>query len=287
MPLVTALVGAYNQERWVLEALKSIQAQEFDDLELIIADDNSSDMTPSIIQSWLDDNQISGTFIRNYVNKGICETLNEAMPYITGKYVTMLACDDVWVASKTRKQVDYLNEHPETAMVFSNAEQIDNDGNSFSKSFLETYLGSTECPEDIFLALCKHNFIPSSSVMIRADILSDVGPWDESLIVEDHDMWLRISKNHRVDYIDDILSKYRRVKRTFVDKSISTLGMAESCIEKERKMLDSIIRTCEKHKGYSVEADNALDECIDFHTNWFGNVEKYASEHVAYDNNNS
>ncbi|HEY6328701.1 MAG TPA: glycosyltransferase, partial [Blastocatellia bacterium] len=112
-PLVSIIVGCYNQSRFVVETLESIKAQTYKSTQLIIFDDSSSDNSVEIIEDWLRKNGIDCIFIRHQENKGVCKSLNEALAVATGKYVSMVAADDVWLPDKIARQVEIAESQPD------------------------------------------------------------------------------------------------------------------------------------------------------------------------------
>src|ERR1035437_9840246 len=99
-PLVSMIVLSYNQCRYVLETLESVKAQTYNATQLIIVDDCSSDDSVATIEHWLQENRIHCAFIRHKENQGICKSLNDALAVANGKYISMIAADDVWLPDK-------------------------------------------------------------------------------------------------------------------------------------------------------------------------------------------
>jgi len=102
------IVLSYNHSRFILETLESVRAQTYKNTELIILDDCSSDDSVSIIERWLQENAIACTFIRHQKNQGICKSLNETLAVATGKYISMVASDDLWLPDKIARQVEIM-----------------------------------------------------------------------------------------------------------------------------------------------------------------------------------
>src|SRR6202022_442605 len=96
-PLVSTIVLSYNHSRYVLETLESVRAQTYKTTQLIIVDDCSTDNSLLIFEHWLRENNLTCTFIRHKENLGICKSLNEALVVSTGKYVSTIASDDLWL----------------------------------------------------------------------------------------------------------------------------------------------------------------------------------------------
>src|SRR6266508_3803591 len=100
-PLVTVFVGSYNQSRFVEECLDSVRHQTYPNLQIIIFDDCSKDNSVAVIDTWLKRHRLDWQFIPHSRNIGICASLNEVLRLARGKYISMVAADDVWQPDKT------------------------------------------------------------------------------------------------------------------------------------------------------------------------------------------
>jgi GT2 family glycosyltransferase len=197
-PLVTMIVLSYNHSRFVLETLESVKAQTYKNTQLIILDDCSSDDSVAIIDRWLRENEIRCTFIRHQKNQGICKSLNEALAVSTGKYVSMVASDDIWLPDKIESQVAIMESQPDSVgVLYSDALHMGEDGRRRPGSTLTTYWTMSEMPQGQILdTLVQGNFIPGMTTLIRRSCYDKVGLYDENLPWEDWDMWMRIARHY-------------------------------------------------------------------------------------------
>lgn len=216
-PGVTVIALCYNHERFVLECLESIRAQTFQDFELIVADDCSRDRSPELIAAWLAAHYPRARFIRHTANRGICATLNEALAAAQGTYISMTAADDVWLPHKLASQVALAQSlGAGTAVIYSDAEQMNEDGKLLPTRFLEAH-GVTDTPHgNVFSRLADGNFIPAMTTLIRRDALLAVGGYDERLQYEDFDMWLRLADRYAFAFQPQIAARYRIVTSSLV-----------------------------------------------------------------------
>jgi glycosyltransferase involved in cell wall biosynthesis len=216
-PLVTIIASCYNQDNFVIESLDSIKAQTYPNIELIIWDDCSTDNSVKTIDAWIENNHINCKFIRHNENKGICKSLNEAFGNAKGKYLQLIALDDILLQDKIERHVEILEKTDETiALVFSDAYLIDKDGNLKNNYFLESYRSNLELNSGNFMnELLIGNFIPAMSVLYKIDIINQVGLWDEKLHYEDYDMLLRLANKY-----DFILDKQMTVKYRLHDTNL-------------------------------------------------------------------
>src|SRR6185369_10950551 len=114
MSHVSVVVSAYNAGRTVAAALRSVFAQTFQDLEVIVIDDGSTDDTSKQIAEW--GRQV--TFI-SQPNRGPGSARNAGLLHATGSYVAFLDADDVWLPRKIERQLAYFAKYPDTGLVHS------------------------------------------------------------------------------------------------------------------------------------------------------------------------
>lgn len=212
-PLVTVIAVCYNHFRFVLECLESIRNQTYENIQLIIMDDCSKDDSVGIIRAWIADNSVNCTFLPHTENKGICRTLNEALTYASGKYISLIATDDVWMLDKIENQVKQMEMLAEdVGVLYSDALQIDEAGGLLPKMFIESNQTLPE-PHSGYIAsvLIEGNFIPAMTALIRKTCYEKVGFYDEQLCYEDWDMWLRISEHFKFIFSPGVSAKYRIV----------------------------------------------------------------------------
>ena len=210
-PLVSTIVLSYNQCRFVLETLESVKAQTYKHTQLIIVDDCSTDDSVAIIEHWLRENDIHCTFIRHQENQGICKSLNEALAIATGKYISMVASDDVWLSDKIARQVEIMEAQPDqVGVLYSDAFQIDEQGRPLPDMLIVSNWKLPEMPQGPVLdTLLQGNFIPGMTTLIRRNCYDEVGLYDENLRWEDWDMWLRIARHYSFLYSPTPAAKYR------------------------------------------------------------------------------
>lgn len=211
MPLVSIIALCYNQARFAVETLESIRNQTYQNIELVIMDDCSSDDSVNVIENWIQETQYPCTFIKHDKNQGICKTLNEALSHCTGQYLQMIACDDIMLPEKTTIQVELLNKQVESvAVVYSDAFLINDDGSPHYGWFIQRFRQFSEVPSgDIYNALLSGNFIPAMTTLIKTEVIRKIGRWDENLSYEDYDFWLRIAQRYEFVFSQYVSVKYR------------------------------------------------------------------------------
>lgn len=212
-PLVSVIALCFNHSKFVLECLESIRTQTFQDFDLVIMDDCSSDDSVAIITDWIGRTGVQCTFIAHKTNLGVCRTQNEAISLGKGEFLCVIAADDKWRPDRIESHINAFSNLPsDVALVYSDTAQIDECGNTLPETFLEGQRPGFKCPSGrVFSDLIDRNFVhPVSSTMRRAAV-ADVGGYDERLSIEDYDMWLRLANQYEFAYLEGIYSDYRIV----------------------------------------------------------------------------
>ena len=185
-------------------ALESIVLQTYNNWEIIIIDDGSTNEETKKILKEIK-NQINNLRILKLPeNKGIIYALNYSLNFVKTKYIARIDCDDVWKKSKLEKQVKFLEENPEYVMVATWAE-VETFGNKIKNPHQAKYSGYEEIKNNLF----KYNFIVHSSILIRTAILKQERYSKKYKHVEDYELWLRLADKYKIDIIPEILTEYK------------------------------------------------------------------------------
>jgi len=209
---VSVLVTTYNHAPYVEEALDSLRHQTCQDFEAIITDDASTDGTPDRIAGWLARTNVPYQFIQNPVNRGICANRNSSLARSTAPLVCSLSGDDAYTPDRLAVQVAAFGAQPkDVAAVFGDMMVVRADGTETGITYLNSKFGGDPPPEDagVFASLLSNNWMPTPAVMVRRDAFDVVGSYDETLINEDYDMWLRLSRSFRFRYLPRVIHRYR------------------------------------------------------------------------------
>lgn len=213
-PLVTVIVPAYNHERYVEDCLKSIIGQTYENLEIIVFNDGSKDSTDKIIRNFIRGQKRKIQYISKD-NEGLCKTLNKGLKLSKGKYIAIIASDDMWIPNKIEEQVKFMEKNINVGLIFSDAYFFKTDTEtklmkySDYKPRLRKYFKNYIQNANLYEELLIENLVIALTVMTRKECFEKVGEFDESLEYEDYDMWLRISKYYPISYLDKPLGYYR------------------------------------------------------------------------------
>jgi len=200
-PRVSAIIPTYNYARYVAAAVESVLSQSFDDLEIVVVDDGSTDETRETLRHL-------STRIR-YVpqaHRGLAATRNAGIRVSRGRYLAFLDSDDLWLPDKVSMQVARLDAEPAVGLVYTEATLF----NDESPTEIPHSFWSDHPSGKILPRLLRHNVVPSPTPMVRRELFEQVGPFDERLSAcEDWDMWIRIAQVSEFSYVDRVLAKYR------------------------------------------------------------------------------
>lgn len=204
MPKISVQIIAYNVERFIEEAVRSVMAQNFEDFELIVVEDGSKDKTWEILKQLehkLNDPRFK--LFTNIVNKGVRASRQRTLVESKGEYVAILDSDDVSLPNRLQSQVDYLEAHSDVVAVASLAEVIDESGKILRNS---AWIANAE---HIYYNLHFRNCLTHSSMMYRRAILEEVGGFNLEF-AEDYDVYSKLMCLGRIEILPEYLIQYRQ-----------------------------------------------------------------------------
>ncbi len=193
MPKVSVVIPTYNRLQMVKEAVESVLVQDFEDFELIVVDDGSTDGTAEAIREYGGRVRL----IEHPHNRGVSAARNTGILHSRGKYIAFLDSDDLWVKGKLKIQVNFLDENPQYPLCYTDEIWIRKGKRVNPMKKHSKYSGwiFEKC-----LPLC---IISPSSAMMRKTLFQKVGLFDEALpVCEDYDFWLRVSVRFPIFFIN-------------------------------------------------------------------------------------
>lgn len=200
-PCVSILVPTYNRRALLLEALDSIAHQSYDDYEVIVIDDGSTDGTAQIF----DPPRPKTQYVCQPRNAGPAAARNRGLIEAAGQYVTFLDSDDLWRPDFLQRFLDFFKSNPQLMIAYCRMDNVDQNGNATTGNQRRCYAG--KITESLFCS----TFIHTPSVMARREILNEAGGFNADLpVVEDYHLWLRLSLKYEFGFIDEALSLRRR-----------------------------------------------------------------------------
>jgi len=227
-PRISVIVTAYNRVAMVGDAIASVLRQTMADFELIVVDDGSTDRTVEIVKA-IDDPRIR--LIVHEWNRGVQHARNSGLEAARGEYVAWLDSDDLARPRRLEIEADYLDAHPEIAMIGSAAGTIRAGG---GRSRLPRARAS--CHEQIAAMLLFRSALLQSSLMGRADILKQYPYRSDFPVCEDLDQFIRLARDHRVANLPQVLVDRRMHTGQAVNRRAAMI------VEKKRLLLGEQLR---------------------------------------------
>jgi glycosyltransferase involved in cell wall biosynthesis len=201
-PTITAVVAAYNAERWIAETLEAILGQTRPPDEVVVVDDGSTDGTAAVLEGFA--NRVR---VVTRENGGCPAAFNTAFAHATGDYIAMCGADDVWEPRKLEWHLQTLAEHPEVDVLFGDAQLFGRTGGTYAKPPGEGVLDGAALRD----ALYRENIICAPSIVLRRILFQRLGPFVEEFGADDLEYWMRCLRYGAVFYYDPrVLLRYRR-----------------------------------------------------------------------------
>lgn len=216
MPTVSVVLPTYNATPYVGAAVESVLKQTFEDFELLIVDDGSSDGTVEIVESFEDDR----IELIHREGKGITGALNRGLSEADGTFVARQDGDDLSHPERFETQVAFLKANPNVGLVGTATEIIDESGAIIDRRHV------LESPsiED----LLEQNHYIHGSVMMRRKAVEAIGRYDETFeYTEDYDLWLRIAAQYDIRNIDEFLYRLRLLSESIYGSELFEVKLWE------------------------------------------------------------
>lgn len=207
-PSVSVVMPAYNAAQFIRPAVDSILAQTYEDFELIILNDGSTDKTQSIIEAYSDPR----IRLINKENSGVASTLNLGLKEARGEFIWRHDADDISLPQKLEKEMAFLDAHPEFVLCATQVAFMSERGNVAwnKRQPKDSWLGSETYREVLFEDFSPYSPVTHGTTLFRRSILENTGGYREAFITsEDIDMWLRFLEHGRLAVLNECLSLHR------------------------------------------------------------------------------
>lgn len=217
---LSIIIPTYNAASYLEQTLDSIFSQNYQDFEILIIDDGSSDNTHQIIKK-ICDPRVRYFYQTN--SGGPARPRNIGIRMSRGRYISIFDSDDIMLPGKLTETIDALKENPSAVLAHTNYQMISEDGDITRDDVLIDYHTLRALPvssskekihlinkADAYKGLIQSNFIATSSVILNKERLKFDDLFDETLKnADDKDMWLRLAFESDIIFIDKILHQYR------------------------------------------------------------------------------
>ncbi|MEP6616167.1 MAG: glycosyltransferase [Ginsengibacter sp.] len=203
--MVSVLLLSWNHEKYIEQAIRSIISQEYKDLEVIYLDNNSTDRTFDLAREVFAGSGLNYTALRRDYNCGISANYNFLYQHSRGEFICLLSGDDWLHRENISEKIKVLEIHPEAGMVHSGGYKYYQDIGVYEPLKVISF------PEDVALEkLLINNYISSTGILLRRSCIDAVGGWNETLIAEDGELWIRMLMKYKLEAVDRYLYYYRQ-----------------------------------------------------------------------------
>lgn len=224
-PAISIITASYNHAAFIGEAIESVQQQDYDSWELLIADDASTDQTLEVLTSYTDDVRIKVFPFK--INREY-HMRNFAAKHARGDYIAFLNSDDIFLPGKLSKQVEHLEKNPQVAAVFTHVKGIDESSKRLPSCRLEKVFTVKNRPRHEWLRhfFDSGNCLCISSVLIRRNSFEEIGAFNPLLIqIADMDLWIKTCFKWDIHVIPEQLTGMRIMNE---GKNLSASGYASA-----------------------------------------------------------
>jgi len=201
-PLVSVVIASYNMGHYLPESVRSVLTQTYQNIEVIIIDDGSTDDTEQQLKPLMTDSRLR--YIKQE-NQGQPKAKNNGIKAVKGEYVAFCDGDDLWAPNKLELQLPLFEGDSDIGVVYSEVSYIDEKGNALDKEQpYQRYSGK------VTNELILKNFIPFGTAVVKKECFDELGLFDENLPMGiDWDLWLRFSVHFKIQYLADKTYIYR------------------------------------------------------------------------------
>ena len=233
IPDISVLLSVYNSENYISESIESILDQSYANFELIIVDDCSTDGSFEICKSYANkDRRI--VLLRNSVNLGGCQTLNEGLKHTRGKYVARQDNDEWSYPDRLAKQIKFMEDNPEVGVLGGSMEIINEMGEIVGKRNYKTTDSS------IRKYIFRYSPFSHPLVMFRKSILDKVGYYDcTHAPADDYELYFRMGQESKFANLNDVLLKYRVVATSLTNSRTRKMELKTIGVRKKYKNTDN------------------------------------------------
>ena len=228
-PKVSIHIISYNQEAYIAEAIRSAAEQDYDNLEVVISDDGSTDHTPDIISKFEKRYPRRVVPILNATNRGITRNSNAGLAACTGELIAFMGGDDILLPGKMA-QVAWFQEAPHRVLCAHQVEVFYEDGSRPSHPLTRRLMAGSGAD-----AVIRHQPFGATSVMVRADALPAGGFREELPMVSDIMLWIDIlAAGGEFGFVDGTFARYRKHRGNITNDPFRGLGEVGRALELTR-----------------------------------------------------
>ncbi|WP_370089462.1 glycosyltransferase [Ekhidna sp.] len=255
LPLVSVICLCHNHAKYVSQAIQSVWNQSYPRIELIVIDDGSSDGSKEVIRDKISGREVK--FIDNPTPIGNCAAFNKGFYGSNGEYIIDLAADDILMPERVLIGVNTFMKS-NAGVTFCNVMNIASDGKEIGPHFKKEVVPQG----DLYIELIKKYFISPPGMMMKREVLVELGGYDESLSYEDFDFWIRSSRNWDYAYTDDVLVKKRKTKGSLSEKQFQYKTKHQETTLKVCQKIKELNRTKNENLALRKRCLYEIKQCI-------------------------
>jgi glycosyltransferase involved in cell wall biosynthesis len=219
-PKVSVFIITYNSYPFIIETVESVLRQDYENIEIIISDDCSTDMTVDFLKEISSKYPNKIKLILNETNKGITKNSNTAFFACSGDLLAVLGGDDIFMPGKLRKQVEVFENNPDVVLCYHPVEIFDSETD---KTLFITNQTVAEDPTNVLEIISKIGIPGASSVMVRKDACPSYG-YDERIPnASDWKFAIDVAFKGRIVKVNEILGRYRKSKMGISNRAYELL----------------------------------------------------------------
>jgi glycosyltransferase involved in cell wall biosynthesis len=250
---ISVIIPTYNREKLILNAIESLKKQTYQDFEIIVVDDCSSDNTQALLEN---DDRVK--YVRHSENKGASEARNTGIGLSEAEFIAFLDSDDEWLPLKLEKQIEVFNKNKNVGVVYTGVQNILR-GHKISEN-------SPKYRGDIKRELMKANIVgTTSTVMVKADLLKKVDGFDTNLLsCQDWDLWVRLAQITEFDFVEDPLVFFHQHEGERISSNVTSVVIGHvDFYNKHIDLIKTLNRKDNSYLHYSIARKIIISGIVD------------------------
>ena len=232
--LVSVVIATYNMSQFLPMAVKSVLEQTYENLEVHVVDDGSTDHTRESVRGFTVDKRVKYHY---QTNQGQASAKNRGIRESKGEYIAFLDADDMWMSKKLERQLPLFDDAGVIGVVYSSGTSINEEGEVIPPGEWNYFIGK------ITGRLLIANCVPFDSAVVRRECFETIGLFDESLRMGiDYDLWLRISTKYEFGYLNEPTFIYRvwsgQMSRNYIGRYEWGIKIMRDFLKKHPNLVD-------------------------------------------------
>jgi alpha-1,3-rhamnosyltransferase len=230
---ISVLIPLYNHDKYIVECLTALENQTIKNFEVCIIDDGSTDNSAEILSEYMKKSSMEISLFKQE-NQGVCATLNKLVSISKGNYIAVCASDDFLTPNSLEIRLNAFKSGQIDAVI-GDAYLVNDSGVVLSESSMEYLYAASKVNLDknITLELICRWSVVGPTLMLKKNVYDDIGLYNENILVEDRDFFLRLLAAKKLVFINQHVANYRyHADNSIVTKKMSLAkDIAESNIK--------------------------------------------------------